>query len=362
MGRSRKGLKTAAAEIGMAVEVTTLAVADPLRGVRLAVPTEIRVREGRLEWRIDPDWQEGAPADQCLWAFLRLADDKGDAGVVAFARRYGVLGIGADGKPGTAGGGFPPTIDGGESAWFSEPLQSWRAHARNAKAVLTLAMELRRGHLIDPRRVLKEAGFDRVTFDYPVEPPYFEGDPPTATPYLRTLQLLEPKVFVNNMDPHAGQKGRMPKSLDDQRGWLASYIGLVWLRNAAISPHVVWEGQAARMTLGLSEGRSLGYLSAWPPNTLFSVLTAQLAGVVCSGERLGRCDGCGQIYKGEQRPRADQPHYCGTMCRDEAVKRTKRESAARRRAQQKTAPSAGTDSKTDSRVDGRTREATDGET
>ena len=44
--------------------------------------------------------------------------------VAAFAQRYGVLGIGADGKPGTAASGFPPSVDVGGQAWLSEPLES----------------------------------------------------------------------------------------------------------------------------------------------------------------------------------------------------------------------------------------------
>jgi len=333
-------LRGAAALADMVVDATRLAVADPLDGVRLAVPTEVRLHDGRLEWRVDSDWRTGALADRCLWDFLRLADEADDASVSAFAKRYGVLGIRANGKPGTADGGFPPSVDEGGIAWFTEPIEAWRTYARNAKAALTLAMALRGGHRINPRRVLTEGGFDVAAFTPPIEMPYFEGDPPGATAYLQTLHLLEPATFVDNMDTSPGQGRGTPKSLTDQRRWLGFNVGLDWLRHAAISPRIVWDGEKPRLTLGLSERWSLGSLSAWPANSLFSVLSAQLAGVLCSGEYLARCDGCKQFHEGERRPRSDQPNYCGEECRQNARRQTKRESAARRRTAEKASPPA----------------------
>jgi hypothetical protein len=321
VGQHRVGLRTAAEQTGLDVGAASLLVADPLAGAHLAVPSQVRIREHRLEWQIESGWTAGVVADECLWRFLRLADrETPEDRFKEFAESYGVLGLGIDGKPGVADGTFPPHEETDGACWFGESLEDWRAYATNAKALLLLTLALRRGQPFNLRRVLGEVGIDLPT---PVQ------DSSTSAPPMR--RYLGPAFLLANLEL-SPEDPPVPRPIAEQRMWIGHYLSLVWLRHAGITPRVRWEEVEPRVTLGLSEWAYQREVSAWPVNSLFSVLAAQLASLICSSEYLGQCSGCGRLYQAERRPRRDQPHYCSEPCREDARRRAKRESAARRRA------------------------------
>jgi len=319
-------------------------------------------------WRADgvhPPNLVPVPEDSCLAAFIRLADEQDDAVFVSFAQRYGVLGLcpvpKEQGKqirgvkffytsdveqyradfaefieqamniqkgqtlrfaraeaehwyPSVRDKNHPPSYverrASREKQWFWEPIEGWRAYAREARAILNIAIALRAG---------EQGGSD----------------------YWR---VLEPSPQILLEDDRVSSYADLP--IRDQRTTLGFLIRHRWLANAGVtlSFHWLYDGPPR---LYLETGGLYGpdrlrdetdpaFLN-WPLHSLFSTLALQLAGAVCADERLVQCAKCGNVflYEGKRRPRADQPHYCSDACYQEARREDKREHAAKKRAAQR---------------------------
>jgi len=256
---------------------------------------------------------------------------------VAFARSYGVLGLLPDGRPGIAAtdphsSDFPPHHGEGADAWFREPLAGWRAYADHALAIVVLAAALRRGERIDPYTTLLAAGFDRrylrlqIDDDHPLT-----DDDRLAYGRLGTFslpELVENLKRVGSEDwategyPVGGQAAQ-------QRVYFGHYVGKTWLKHGSLSPDISWQQGPARLTLARSNPWLSSNLSAWPEDSLFSVLAIQIASEVCADHGLVVCEDCGALLRKERSPRPDQPLRCSECA--EAIHRKQKTDAARRR-------------------------------
>ncbi len=314
--RSITGMVAAGIELGP----ERLVVGTRLDDVRVMVPTDVRVSNGSLLWRLGdgPGWVTGELDSGALSAFTRLAHEADDEPFGEFARRYGVLGLLPDGRPGTVTQTFPPHMGSGEDAWFSEPLDLWRRWAICAHATLALAAALRGDVRIDPWEVLYRAGFSSKQLR------------PTQYPSNWLIDL--PMLILNVTEEFDHEaKCSKPRSLIHQRLWLGHHVARTWLGQAALAPDVMWTETIPRATLALSRWFIQPGLGPWPENTLFSVLAVQIAAAICSRHYLATCD-CGEVFERKTSPRADQPLRCPACAR--AVHREqKTRSAAKRRAE-----------------------------
>lgn len=253
---------------GFATELSRLTATTDLAELRLAVPSAVRIREDRIEWRLDDanNWEEGRPAGKCLEAFMRLADAEDDERFATFVRQFGVLGLRQYGTwdlwlPGTADNQLPEYIPPrGPEVWYWEPIKQWRLRARHARAIVSIATDLRKGISGVPRR--------------------WED---------------------------LGDLGDIPdewKNLSDQRGILAQIVTNDWLDYAGMRPRMRWTGDRPHLDFALHR---VG--SSWPDNTLFSVLTARLVAFLGSSARTKECEQCHCPFEPHGRQK-----YCCKEC------------------------------------------------
>lgn len=317
-----------------------IVASSSLAGVRCPVPERVRLRGDWLEWRLGSarGWREGQPAEGALRAFLGLSGGAvADGAFVAFARRYGVLGLTVDGLPGVAatdpGASFPPRAGEGAAAWFREPIAGWRGYADHAKAVLLLAAALRTGRRLDAYATLLQAGFDRADLLVRVGPDH----PPRPYGRFGTFGLVP---LVHNVDrvgsehwTTAGYPDREPAAR--QRRWLGHHVAATWLAHGALAPDLTWDGGPARMTLARSNPWLAPNRSVWPDDSLFAVLAVHIAESLTAGD-LSACEDCGALFAKARAPRPDQPLRC-PACAAAAHRRQKADAARRRRARERAA-------------------------
>jgi hypothetical protein len=116
----------------------------------------IEIIDDNLEWQFGKDPREGlrevTPEPDAFSKFLELATERPES-ILAFAKRNGVLGLCKHGLPLCHGNLLPDTgdpfwpniecdLDCSGSVGIVEPLESWRALARGAVAVLRLNSSL----------------------------------------------------------------------------------------------------------------------------------------------------------------------------------------------------------------------------
>ncbi len=327
------------------------AMVSDLAQARMAVPARVRLGPDRLEWIPGTDddathlWREGEPASGALWAFIKLATEPDGERFVDFARRFGVLALTTAGRPSVSrqvpdAHGPQQLLDepwcGFAVNW--EPIAAWRAYAAIARAIVHLAMALRRGTPINARRTVADAGLDLETdpFAWEFQITTLE-DERTKNDYIFNLHHRRLSTLVETLD-------RPGRDLASQRQWLAFWVTHGWIAESALLPTITWDSDRPQLCLpigsrppgidqlGLPSSAISQYL--WPPNMLFNILAAHLAAFICSGEPVARCNDCGELHSRARKPRADQPVYCDA-CRPEAERRRKREHASRRRARER---------------------------
>lgn len=288
----------------------------------LATPAEVTVSDGRLRWRLnDRGWQEGEVATGCLDAFVALTDAD-DGACAVFARRFGPLGVLDDGRLGpTAGpfplGAFPPVgTDSDGVRWFAERLDLWRSYAWNLRDLLNLAAALRDAdRFVEPDAVLV---------------PLVRRGESNGAAFHKREDLVHSRVEL--VEGHRNEDGGT-RLLASQRAWLATAVSATWLAPSRVEPILRWTGGIPRLELGLGTGIRSGTLLSWPSAPVTTVLAVALAATMTDLHALGACtwEGCGMPVAGTRKQRADQPRYCDRH-RLEARRRTKRDTAAKRRA------------------------------
>lgn len=289
---------------------------------RLAVPTAVTIGNGRLRWRLDNrGWQEGEVASGCLDAFVALTDGDDDA-CASFVRRFGPLGVLDDGRLGPSGGAFPlgkfppEGVDRDGVRWFAERLDLWRSYAWNLRDLLDLARALRDAErFVDPDTVLapfsQRGAADGFVF-------HGRGD------LVHSRKELVDGLWNENLNM---------RRLAPQREWLATAVSESWLSGSTVEPILRWTAITPRLELGLGVDLRPAPIMTWPSAPVATVLAVGLAAALTDVHALGACtwEGCGLPVAGIRRQRKDQPRYCDRH-RQEAIRKAKRESAARMRA------------------------------
>lgn len=261
-------------------------------GLTWYLPETVQLVEDGILW----NGQGGSvrPRADMLEAFLRLADATDDR-VLAYARRWGVLGICKHElpfglplhtdefcMPQRWQGWDPPRGPGG---W--EPIKSWRDFSRQAGALLRLAAQLhrdRKGQAEDVSTVL------------------------STMP--QSLKDTYPVVF-----------GQPRETIEQQRGFVAAFIR-EWLWLGSVRLDFRWYGHGARIEFG---GFGLHY-------GLFGALAVQLILAISRSDGVVFCSGCGEAYLPQRRPKARQRNYCADCGRPIALRDAAR-AYRRRRAQ-----------------------------
>lgn len=235
--------------------------------------------------------------------FVRLAADPSDAAILAYAQRYGMLGLRLCDQA-TAGFVRPDLPWVGEElarsigyqlapGFLCEPLGLWRRILREIRAASTIAARLRNDELVVC------GAWD---------------------PLQRIVQLpLGPDGLVR-LDPGVGERElaagtdapfilATPTTLDGQREALAAVIG-AWLAIGAVRPALTWGGP----------GRPAEPAMALGVTTLFGGLVLELLLSIAGKVGVALCSGCGVPYVPDRRlPSArfgEVPRrYCAD-CRD----------------------------------------------
>jgi hypothetical protein len=288
----------------------------------------------------------GAPASDCLFNFLKLTDSDDPEDFARYAAVHGVLGLTEHGLPATFAEKDPPLVPG-DPLWHFELVSLWRAYAQNAKMLLVLTMALRQNERIDPIEVLGNAGVEPkdLRFGGQIPPParFFELDERDyyrvsggAWPEEKDHPFFIPVPWLTDITfIYTG------KDVESQRRALMLWLEHHWLGLANIAPAVEWSSEPARLVLKLghrplkieASGDTQEFFH-WPANTLFSVLAAELTGIICSDRYVAQCHRCLALHPSRIKVRTDQPNYCDS-CRLEVRRATNRNAARKRYARQK---------------------------
>jgi hypothetical protein len=316
---------------------TNLTAVLPRRDLFSVRPGEVRLGPERIEWKSSEfDWHPAARSGDCLSNFIALANSDDPDDVVQFARGHGVLGLTADAIPAASQDSDCPRV-ASDPEWRFERIEDWRAYARNASLLITLADELKRGRRIDPVGLMNLSDAEWLTARQRL------GTHVANTAHGRTLQPLEGTGLLVSMSD--------APDVQEQRRLLTDWLEFVWLDCSNVYPAIEWgkhhwQGECrSHQTRGPRKNDSIARLilkprasgdlrrGLWPENMLFDVLTAELVGLICSDRRVTPCDHCGRIYE-PKRVRTDQANYCFS-CRPKVRRATNRKSARARYEQQK---------------------------
>lgn len=255
------------------------------RGV--AVPKAIRLQGDRLLWSSD-DYREADPKGM-LEAFIRIGDA---ADVLRFAGRFGILGICEHGLPAShnpAPPGYPTVrfwepcrplgwMDGNGECW--EPLDRWFFFAGEARALLNIAENLRRG---------------------------LAGSPDD----WRAIYANHPKESVDELCEALG------RSVKAGRHYI-SFLLWEWLTWGNLKPALHWPTDETQPSLVMQTGGTFGFLGL----ELLSALTG--------AHSIAACSGCGTPYLAERRPRPDRRNFCPACGPRVAARLRQRDHRARR--------------------------------
>jgi len=245
-----------------------------------------------------------APSD-FLMRFVRLTNAS-DAKVLAFAKKFGVLGICGHQLPfthvtGVGTGGWRPqhciyresvTVDDRE--WTTEPIERWRDYARLAGAILAAAAALHQ-------------------------------DQPVPTEVWEQTEELAPRILgIPWSRPSAGSLvQRTEAEYSGAKGWVGDLgMDVTKLRDTeeGFGPRTDPE----RLEWALRHWMQLGAVTTWVDctdkgfricfggETLFGALASQLAVMISRNGTLYPCSGCGNAFHAaDGRGRgADQDWWC----------------------------------------------------
>jgi hypothetical protein len=243
----------------------------PLLPGRWQVPIDVTLVDGCLLW----SWptHDVSPDSTLLPRFAALANATDDQ-VLAFAQRWGVLEICGHGRPSSHSEAdrqpdlcFPRPVDE-QLTTFSEPVDAWRALAREVRGIVKVAAAL-------------HAGRRATVADW--------ADIAGATIAAQVEHLVETGGDADRGPARLGQE------VNFDRRVLTGVVEM-WLREGAVRPHVQW----GKRTPGVE-------LAGWG---LFGALAVQLLQVVSRIDGLITCSGCGKAYLPKRRPNPNRDHYC----------------------------------------------------
>ncbi|MGI8643200.1 MAG: hypothetical protein ACR2LS_03685 [Thermomicrobiales bacterium] len=294
----------------------------------------------RLTWSPTPSG-ETVPGPDLLPAFAKLAHTPAED-ILAFARRWGVLGICPHGlvaiHPGCSPLGFvalaavaPPEerfaiVTQGAAERdvnpYWEPLSAWRHYAGRMRAMLQIAVDS--AGRLTPR---DDDAFIALSRPQPLNADWSET------------------IAYDAKESWQGAFQRLRRHPDGK----AKLAGLAWrITEASFNDLLALIPLRARLSIGADgeKGISLaareGITSASssetpylrPDRSLFTALVVQLALALIGRDELVRCSWCETPFlpAGGRRPRRDRRRFCTAACRMEAKRETNRHAARRRYA------------------------------
>ncbi len=289
----------------------------------------------RIEWRSGATTDLSPPLHNVLWRFLALANAP-DQDIHEFAKRFGPLGIGPDGRirlseSGTAVGiteryWETPAPTRGASARdtvYWEPVSGWRYHARRLAARIALATDLAGG---TPTRM--EDWFE-ATKRIPA-----------------TIPLAELAAALENPPDNAFAREILTASREGRRFWEPGQQA-TWLSHLVndpddmpigiVRPVFQWdESGRRRVDLALDVSREETEGGTKPPHLVVGTFSAALQFTYMAAlhsDWVFTCTICGNRYElpvNAKRPRQDRNHFCSEDCRRKALLASKRDSEKRR--------------------------------
>jgi hypothetical protein len=251
--------------------------------------------------------------------FLRLVTDPSDGAILAYARRYGLLGLATserrerrwavDSSSWTGELAAPAIGYRHSPAAIREPMKLWRRIIREVAAVYSIA-----GHLRQDKTVAITA-WDPLTGVIILPLPYTETDE-------------EPQPAPLPVDDAGTLIWVGPDALDGQRQALAAILG-TWLALGVVRPVIDW-GNAGNDDPVINLG----------VKSLFGGLVLELLLAVAGQPGFAMCSGCGLPYTPHRRPPsgsygAARKTYCPTCRESNGGRKTPRpqlDAAARWRA------------------------------
>ena len=256
----------------------------PMQSGRLFVPQKIQVDGDSLTWSWVPPWVPQGDEKRVTYRqakpgmladFIRL-HDANDETILAYARKWGMLGLCEHGLPcshnqGTSGPSCLPMLvtplprQKGSTFRLMEPLAAWRIWSRKAQSFINIGARLNQGKL--PRvedwqmlKDLRDSGLGETEHE----------------PFMETV---------------SNARAELAYELD---GWIS--IGQV-------RPRISWRNDKACFSLdAVSSG----------PN-LFGLLALNIAVAIASGDGekgLAVCSACGDSYIPTRRPDPNRRNYC----------------------------------------------------
>jgi hypothetical protein len=236
----------------------------PFQADRLYVPADLRLDGDKLRYQPESVADVDDPAGM-LKAFVRV---QSPAGVLTFARRYGVLGICAHEAPASHNPPPFPLPSSGRVTWCYprgwigdvspyDPIFTWLNFAEKTRAILRCAAALHQREL----------------------------------PQQRDWDAL-----------WSGRRRMLEATEEDVRFGMYAIGEAVseWLRLGAARLTFRWSDDDPELTIA---------------GGTFSTIALQLASTVARRHQTAVCDGCQRIYFVHRKPQAGRRHWCET-CRD----------------------------------------------
>ncbi len=321
-----------------------LGVGNPLDGARAVVPVEVITDGQNLLWRTGEPWQPDDPVEEyglwgfqrgdsvdgSLWAFLNLIDAEPES-FVTFARRYGVLAIGANGRPSSAqavvGGDddLPLVVEREGVRWYVEQIGAYRLYSVALRGLLSFSIAARGEDPIDGEAVLTAYGLDRFEWEAFGLPESRNDDSAVTGLYRLWLGTLNPLRLAHLIGGRSSMEARSILGQEFSRTWLA------W---ASLLPIMSWEGEP-RLTLGFGNPHTT---MMFPSGMAFSVIVAQALAVLQSDgfARLDQCALCGRLFEPAIKPGRHTVAYCADHKLE--GERARKRKWARRKAQERLNP------------------------
>ena len=260
-------------------------------------------------------WDDGPPSSGCLNKFTRLGDAS-DSAILKFAQKWGALGFCSHSLPGIHGSCTPALLVPTPPSPFpffgtswQESTEDWRSLARHLRAVQEAANATTAGRSpdFDDWRLLR----------WPLPPVSwgfgFESPAPTERAQRDLDHISSPQA------PPASGSG-------------VSLVINRLLEWARIEPTVHFEESEYWISFDFKRPTDEAPAFAWPGETLFPALIAQLVSAVTS-EFGVRCSQCGELFLWEERypkaPRSDRGAYCSDACK-KAVRKEQNAACMRR--------------------------------
>jgi hypothetical protein len=245
-------------------------------------PATIVLKKDHVAWYGRRE-RDARPGPDLLEAFIRLGDEP-DAKIVAYAERWGVLGIATripPVRPGPIGGPGRDAVGRGpalvaqylNAIWMplppagSEPVVAWRHFANQARALLETAGDVWGGA---------------------------SGKPENLAMLLRPLPSEWFPALAGSRSGLIRQQARALQGVSAQRRLIASVVNR-WL-------------QIGDVGLGFGWGRSAPAVRVATP-CLFGALALHLLLTIARTNGFSFCSACGRPYLPSREPRAGR-HYC----------------------------------------------------